>query len=323
MIYQELYKAGIYFDRCNTIFDQVRFINTKLIIMKKLSFKFLTSVLLIIISFTVKAQTKLQGQIIDSATKAAVPFATIGVKNRVIGTVADSAGRFQLQISLDSVGVNNPVIVSCIGYRSAEISYQKLKDARQIIALAPTITFLNQVAVKPVKFKVKTFGRTGSSAFMSTKMISEHNHTSDELGKEIGTVIDIDKNCRLTAFNMHVISNNYDNVKFRLNIYSVKNGLPDTLIIKDNIFLDVGHIRQRWINVDLAKYQIYLQGYTEVAVAIQWIKSEIGDDPKRSFNVAAVPSLGQYILFRDKSQSTWLKVKGNLSMNFAADVYKD
>ena len=278
---------------------------------------------LVFTTLTLKAQVKVQGQIIDVDTKKAIPFATIGVKNRIIGTVADSAGKFQLQFSLDSIGSNNPIIVSCIGYNSLQINSPNLEETQQIVALSPSVTLLNQVAVKPPKFKVKTFGRTGSSAFMSTKMISEHNHTSDELGKEIGTVINIDKNCRLTAFNMHVIFNHFNNVKFRLNIYSVKNGLPDTLIIKDNILLDVGHVRQKWINVDLTKYQIYLEGHEKVAVAIQWLKSTAGDDPKKSFNIAAVPAIGHQILFRDKSQSTRLKVNGNLSMNFTADVYKD
>jgi hypothetical protein len=291
--------------------------------MTRLLCKSLILFLFLFATLTLKAQVKLQSQVIDAVTKTAIPFATIGVKNRVIGTVADSTGKFQLSISTDSIGPNNPLIISCIGYDSKEINARDLKDVQQIIVMSPAVTYLNQVAVKPIKFKVKTFGRTGSSAFMSTKMISEHNHTSDELGKEIGTVINIDKNCRLTAFNMHVIFNHFDNVKFRLNIYSVKNGSPDTLIIRDNILFDVGHVRQKWINVDLTKYQIYLEGYDKVAVAIQWLKSTTGNDPQKSFNVAAVPAIGHHILFRDKSQSTWLKVGGNLSMNFKADVYKD
>jgi hypothetical protein len=289
--------------------------------MKRARIKILIVYVLTFAPCYLKAQVKLQSQVIDAVTKTAIPFAAIGVKNRIIGTVADSTGRFQLSISTDSIGPTNPVIISCIGYNSVEISSRNIKDVQQIIALSPAVTYLNQVVVKPLKFKVKTFGRTGSSAFMSTKMISEHN--SDELGKEIGTVINIDKNCRLTAFNMHVIFNHFDNVKFRLNIYSVKDGLPDTLIIKDNILLDIGHVRQKWINVDLTKYQIYLEGYEKIAVAIQWLKSTTGNDPQKSFNVAAVPAIGHHILFRDKSQSTWLKVGGNLSMNFTADVYKD
>ncbi len=291
--------------------------------MKRARIKFLILYVLTFAPCYLKAQVKLQSQIIDAVTKTAIPFATIGVKNRIIGTVADSTGKFQLSISTDSIGPNNPVIVSCIGYNSLEMNARDLKNAQQLIALSPSVNHLNQVTIKPAKFKVKIFGRTGSSAFMSTKMISEHNHTSDDLGKEIGTVINIDKNCRLTAFNMHVIFNHFDNVKFRLNIYSVKDGLPDTLIIKDNILLDVGHVRQKWIKVDLTKYQVYLEGYEEVAVAIQWLKCTTGNDPQKSFNVAAVPAIGHHILFRDKSQSTWLKVGGNLTMNFTAEVYKD
>lgn len=291
--------------------------------MRTIHFRTLVLIILLFPSFLLKAQLKMEGKIIDSVINTAIPFATVGVKNRSIGTVADSTGRFELQVPLDSIGNNNPVVISCIGYRSVEINGQNLKDGVHTIRLSPLAVSLNQVAVRPVKFKIKTFGRTGSSAFMSTKMIAEHNHTSDELGKEIGTVIDIDKNCRLTAFNMHVIFNHFQNIKFRLNIYGIKDGIPDTLIIKDNILLDVGHIRQQWVSVDLSKYQLYLQGFNKVAVAIQWLKSEIGDDPKRSFNISAIKSAKNYILFRDKSQSTWLKVGGYLSMNVTAECFKE
>ena len=147
--------------------------------MKTPSVKFLICLVLIFAPCFLKAQVKIKGQIIDSASRATIPFATIGVKNRIIGTVADSTGKFQLQFSADSVGSGNPIIVSCIGYTSFEIDYKKVNNERLIIALSPTSINLNQVSVKPVKFKLKTFGRTGSSAFMSTKMISEHNHTSD------------------------------------------------------------------------------------------------------------------------------------------------
>lgn len=282
-------------------------------------------ILLLIIQpgIALKAQVRIQGSIIDYVNEKPVAFATIGVKGRAIGTVADSAGMFDLQFSPDSAGADHPLIISCVGYKAFERNYNELLNNPAVIKLAPVSVNLNQVNVKPVKFKTKTFGRTGSSALMSTKMISEHNHTSDELGKEIGTVIDIDKNCRLNTFNLHVIFNHFKNIKFRLHIYSVKEGLPDTLIIKDDILFDVGEIRQQWVKVDLTRYQLYLQGLDKVAVAVQWLKSVTGDDPKRSFNISAVPASSKYILFRDKSQSSWLKVAGNISMNLTADCFKE
>lgn len=280
-------------------------------------------ILLLIVqsSISLKAQIRIQGSVIDSINGKPVAFATIGIRGRAVGTVADSAGKFDLQFPPDSAGKLHPLIISCVGYVPFEKNYDDLIRNPGVIKLIPSSLTLNQVNVKPVKFKTKSFGRTGSSAFMSTRMISEHNHTSDELGKEIGTIIGIDKNCQLKTFNMHVVFNHFKNIKFRLNIYGVKDGFPDTLIIKDDILFDVGEIRQQWVNVDLSKYQIYLQGLDKIAVSIQWLKSITGDDPKRSFNVSAVPAPSKYILFRDKSQSTWLKVAGDISMNVTADCF--
>lgn len=269
-------------------------------------------------NFTLNAQVKVRGKVIDSKTQTTLPFATVGIKNKGVGTVTDENGHFNFEISVDSIGKNDNLIISSIGYKQAEISVLEFNKGFQTITLNPAVIGLNEVIIKPKKVKTKVFGRTGRSAIMSTRMITERNHVSDDLGKEIGTVLDIDKNCQLKDFNLYVIFNRFKLIKFRLNIYSVKNDLPDTLLVNDNIIFDVQQGRQTWINVDLKKYNIYLNGTDKIAVTIQWLKSETGDDPKKSFNVAAVPSSSKSILFRDKSQSQWLKVAGNLSFNVTA-----
>lgn len=272
-------------------------------------------------SFSLNAQIKVQGKVIDSKTQASLPFATVGIKNKGVGTVTDENGQFNFEIPTDSVGKNDNLIISSVGYKQTEIAILDFNKGFQTVTLTPAVVALNEVTVKPSKFKTKVFGRTGRSAIMSTRMITERNHVSDDLGKEIGTVLDIDSDCQLKDFNLFVIFNHFKFVKFRLNIYSVKNDLPDTLLINDNITFDVQQGRQTWINVDLTKYNIYLKGTDKIAVTIQWLKSETGDDPKKSFNVAAVPSSSKSILFRDKSQSQWLKVGGNLSFNVTADCF--
>ncbi|OKS88695.1 carboxypeptidase-like regulatory domain-containing protein [Mucilaginibacter polytrichastri] len=290
--------------------------------MKKILY--IICLLILPFGFTSVAQIKLRGTVIDAKNDKPIPFATIGVKNKSFGTVADESGHFNFQIPTDSINQNDQILVSSVGYQVANLAYSGLNNEPQIIKLSQVSFLLNEITVKPLKFKTKTFGRTGSSAFMSTRMISERNHTSDELGKEIGTVMEMDKNCELQTFNMHVVFNHFKNVKFRLNIYSVKDNLPDTLIIKDDILFDVEQMRQQWVNVDLSKYQIYLKGLDQVAITIQWLKSEPGDDPaKKSFNISAVPSSSKSILFRDKSQSGWLKIGGYLSLNVTADCFKE
>lgn len=156
---------------------------------------------------------------------------------------------------------------------------------------------------------------------MSTRMISERNHLSDDLGKEIGTVINIDKDCQLKDFNMFVIFNHFKLIKFRLNIYEVRDQLPAELLINDDITFDVAGGRQMLVNVDLQKYSIHLLDKEKLAVTVQWLKSELGDDLNRSFNVAAMHSSKNMILFRDKSQSQWQQVAGHLSFYLTAESF--
>jgi len=270
---------------------------------------------------TLSAQIKLKGRVIDHTNLEPLPFATIGVKDRSLGSVADEQGNFSFEIPTDSAGQNDSVIISSIGYQSIKLSIKEMENRFDVLRLKPSTVILNEITIKPGKFKTKTFGRTSRSAFMSTKMISERNHISDELGKEIGTVIDIDENCQLNDFNMFVIFNHFKLIKFRLNIYSVKDNLPDELLINDNITFDVSGGRQIPVNIDLKKYNIYLNDRDKIAVTVQWLKSELGDNLKRSFNVAAMHSSKNTILFRNKSQSQWQEVNGRLSFYVTADCF--
>lgn len=288
--------------------------------MKYIAYTFFS--FLIVLSLNAQAQIKLHGQIINATNNNPIPYATLGIQDRSLGTVADENGKYYLEIPKDSILQQQSLIISSVGYLSKVMKVVNATQQFEMIALTLANTTLNEVKVKPAKFKTKTFGRTAHSAFMSSKMISESNHVSDELGKEIGTIIDIDKNCQLLDFNMFVIFNHFKSIKFRLNIYTVKNDVPDQLITTEDIKFDVTEGRQKLINVPLEKYNIYITGLEKIAITIQWIKSEIGEDPKRSFNVAATHSSSKTILFRDKSQSQWLKVNGYMSFYVTANSYK-
>ena len=151
---------------------------------------------------------RIKGKITDLSNHRPLPFATIGVKGKSFGSVSDAQGSFSLEIPADSVGANDQVVLTSVGYQPLVIFVREMGNIKQF-GLQPSTVLLNEVRVKPVKFKTKTFGRTSHSAFMSTRMISEHNHVSDDLGKEIGTVINIDENCQLKTFNMFVIFNHF------------------------------------------------------------------------------------------------------------------
>ncbi|WP_169728055.1 alpha/beta fold hydrolase [Pontibacter actiniarum] len=157
---------------------------------------------------------------------------------------------------------------------------------------------------------------------MVANMYTESNHISDALAKEQGTIIKLDDEVLLKDFNMHVVFNRFKYVKFRLNIYSVKNGLPDKPLLKEDVLFDVTE-KEGWVKVDLRKYHVFLQDQNQVAVTIQWLESEATEGERKAFSVSAVPVPTHAMLFRDKSQAQWKEVKpAYLSFYLTADAYK-
>jgi hypothetical protein len=57
----------------------------------------------------------LQGQVYHDSTGAPVPYASIGVKGKPLGTVANDAGRFWLE-PLEQALPTDTVVVSCVGF---------------------------------------------------------------------------------------------------------------------------------------------------------------------------------------------------------------
>ncbi|GAB2784205.1 pimeloyl-ACP methyl ester carboxylesterase [Hymenobacter luteus] len=280
-------------------------------------FTYLLCLLSLVTTPRLLAQTLLQGTVLDAQTQAPVPFASVGVSGKPLGTVADEQGRFRFTTPTD---LAEPVVVSCVGYQSATVSAATLQATGQVVRLRPSGVSLAAVTVRPGKVKTKTFGRTSSSTLMGASLYTEADLVSDALAKEQGTIIGIDKDCRLRDFNMHVAFNRFKSVKFRLNLYRVKAGLPDQPLLRQDVRFDVTQPRG-WVRVDLSPYQVQLQGQREVAVTIQWLQSEALEGSPKAFGVSAVPTPGHSILTRNKSQAAWQQKSGYLSFYLTADSY--
>jgi pimeloyl-ACP methyl ester carboxylesterase len=263
----------------------------------------------------------IEGVVTDAQNHQAVPFATLGIKGKNIGTVADENGIFNFAINAGLA--DEPLIVSAVGYSPGSIIIGKFKQGKQEISLIQTAITLNTVVIKPDKFKTMIFGRTGNSTMMVANMLIERDLVNDNLGKELASIIPIDKHSYLRDFNVHVVFNHFQSVKFRLNFYSVKDGQPDQPIVNKNILFDVTQ-RNGWLKVDLTKYNIYLEGYKEIAVAIQWVKSVKMDTvAKAAFGVSVIPIPFHAMYFRYKSQAEWKKIApAYVAFNIIADSFK-
>ena len=264
----------------------------------------------------------LEGVVLDHVTQRAVPFATVGVPGQPIGTAANEAGAFRLVLPAMATASPVAVVVSSVGYEAATVPLATWPAGPQIIHLHPADVPLGEVVVRGGKVKTKTFGRTGSSTLMVARMYTEPDLVSDELAKEQGSLVAVDPYCVLRDANFFVAFNRFRSVTFRLQLYSVRQGLPDRPLLRRNIFVDVTQPRG-WVRVDLQADSLVLRGLKEVAVTLQWVRSEALKGSQKAFGIAAVPTPGQGILFRDKSQSPWRVVKpGNLSLYLTADSYQ-
>ncbi|AHJ97745.1 alpha/beta fold hydrolase [Hymenobacter swuensis] len=278
--------------------------------------------LLFCLTFTSFAQpTVLHGLVLDAATQNPVPFASVGVAGRPFGTVADEVGRFRFQLP-DSV--QQPVVVSCVGYQAQPVPLRSLQTvAESVIRLQPAAQQLGAVTIRPGKVRTHTFGRTASSTFMTARLYTEPGAGQDERAREQGTIVPISPDCHLRDVNLHVAFNRFRAVTFRLLLYRVRNGLPAEPLPQPDIRFTVTQPRG-WVKVDLQPYHLVLPELREVAVTVQWLRSDAAPDSAKGFAFSAVPLPGHSILTRSKSEAQWQQTApGYLSLYLTADTYAD
>lgn len=262
----------------------------------------LLTILLLLQNVALHAQKSLKGSIIDSKTNQGIPYASIGVVGKNIGTIADENGDFVLRLNKNSVSEKNPAIISSIGYESVSFRISKIKNT---ILLNPEKIQLKDTIVKSNDFEQKSIGRTVEKGIGS---ISFHNkkdkNIDDKLGREIGAILNLKGRNYLKKINFFIGQNQFDKVKFRLNIYNVKNNYPKDLIINDEILIELSQNQKGWIEIDVSKYDLRFED--RVAVALQWIEGIEIDRESKSVTIPAIfPAFPRNGLIRAKSQDFW------------------
>jgi hypothetical protein len=176
---------------------------------------------------------------------------------------------------------------------------------------------LAEVIVMPHVTKRKTPGRANAAGMMQTPFFTSRESVDDELGREIGAIIELPKGiCRLVDANIYIAPNPYASIKLRLMIYGVnEEGLPHETLLNQDILVDLGYQQTGWIKVDLSPHNLIFDGRTELAVSFQWLKSESPKDLRLKHIwvgiPCAYPSFGNIVLRRESSQDKWTTIKGS------------
>ncbi|AYA36443.1 carboxypeptidase-like regulatory domain-containing protein [Hymenobacter oligotrophus] len=247
-------------------------------------------------------QEPLEGQVLNAHTGLPVPFATLGVPRRGLGTVADEQGRYLLRLPAD---FRDTVVVTSVGFTRALLLPAQLASGQRVVRLAPQEQTLANVVVAHRRVKPATLGRKSAKGDVRWVAGSSGKNTvDDEWGWELGAVLHPAKPAVLEQFHVYLHDNNYELLRFRLNLYAYEQGKPGKALLQQDVQLKVWPKQKGWLTVDLRSYHINLAAQP-VAATIQWLQSETAEPQKKYFSVPVKREAKQVMLERENSEAAW------------------
>ncbi len=254
------------------------------------------TILLFIFSLSVFAQNSIEGIIKDAETEKPIPYVNIGIVKKDKGTVSTEEGKFEFEIP--SKLMNDTIKLSSLGYQPKSMlakEFAAILKESPIIKLVPVITELDEVVVTNKKLKEKIVGNKTKSK----KMKGAFSYAV--AGNEVGIKVKIkDSPTYIEKFHANVVSNTSEKVKFRMNFYNIKNGLPNQKIVKENIIFS--------INVKEGQFTLNLEEYDIVVEEDFYCTIELLENQKQEEEVFfSAGLLGNTMAYRYTSQGEWTK----------------
>lgn len=93
----------------------------------------------------------IKGQVLDKTTKKALPFVTIAIMDKNIGTISNFDGFFSLK--LHPQYLNSSITISHLGYKSQHIPIKALKDQKFDILLETEYISIQEVIIRNIDAK--------------------------------------------------------------------------------------------------------------------------------------------------------------------------
>lgn len=259
----------------------------------------------------IKESISIKGKIIQQENDHPLAYVSIGILNKSIGTLTDTLGNFNFQISRENLA--DTLQISLVGHFSKKIAVKSFIESKEhIIRLRVKVIELAEVKVSNRKLNIETIGRQSGGKFIQ---VSIHNKKSVEetIGSEMGMRFKTKKpNTTLKDFSFNISGNNFNSIKYRINIYSVKDNMPDTLIYNKQIFMTLENFKTGWTQVDLEPYQIQVP--QDFIITIQWVESTMN---KKENPITLIPVgktfFSKNCYARIASQDKWKRMGMNLS----------
>lgn len=253
-------------------------------------------------------------RVVDGRTGQPIPYASVGVPNKPLGTVADAHGAFPLtQIG---AAPSDTLVISCVGFQAQKLTVQDLGQ-RSEIRLAPQAQTLAEVVVRGRQPRRSIIWHNWVSAFTSYGFYTTADTVPHaRLGREIGVLLHVKHPTLLENFHLFTSGRDFKSVTFRLNIYAFANGQPRHSLLRQDIVFTVNGQQRGWTAVDLRPYAITLAGQQQVVATVEWLSSEVGRPGGKFLAIPTHLSAVHTTYSRSKSAQGWTTYGSNPSMYF-------
>lgn len=259
-------------------------------------------------ALAVFAQTTLVGRVVESPTGQALAYASIGIPGTSIGTVAGEEGHFILEIPEKAkLSDGDSLQFSLLGFAKKSLPLSAWQSVSRPIEvrLEPSNLQIREVVVRPDDTQSVVLGKEKMKARMSVNFAIE-GKVNQNLGSEVGRRFKIEKPSRLETFKFYVAANNFDTVRFRINVYDLQKGEPGDNLLKDNIIILLTGKKTGWVSVDLKPYDVRADAW--VAVGAEWIYGSWGGTVL-SLPIA-MPVAGSKHFYKFGSRNNWKSFAG-------------
>jgi hypothetical protein len=229
-----------------------------------------------------------------------------------VGTVSDSTGHFNLAVTNEYL--DDTLQFSMVGYYRVKRPVKEFigADAPIIIPLLKKIYQLKEITITNNLQQIEIVGRQSKGSLLQASIIPKGGK-NPIIGAESGLRMQAKRYpAQLENFNFYVSGNNFKYIKFRLNIYSLKNNLPDTLLFNHEILVSLKNFKTGWSKIDLTPYKLTVDA--DFAITLQWVdyNKEMIEEPKILVPVSV--SFSHLSYFRTTGQNKWNSARGNSSV---------
>lgn len=247
----------------------------------------------------------IHGKVMNEMNQS-LEYVSIGIIDKTIGTISDKNGDFTLQIKENLLKDNDSLRFSMIGYHSKTFSIMEFEKTTKpenpfIIYLSEKVEKIGEVVISTKKLETKEVGTTKKSARTGLVNFAIFDIPNQNLGSEIGRKFNINhENTLLTKYKFYLYHNEFDTIKFRVNVYSIKRLKPHKNLLTENIFIEINDKKTGWFEIDLTPYEILVSD--DIVISIEWVsKSEKGE----SLSIPITLPTASTHFYKFGSQNRW------------------